>query len=71
MLFTLSAQGELKMQSKSPNLSGGVVNQPISTQTIQNGLKKVGMKALVKQKRSTLVPHHRKERLIFAIRHQY
>ena len=48
-----------------------VVNHPISTQTIQNGLKKVGMKALVKQEGPTLTPHHKKERLHFARRQQH
>ena len=48
-----------------------VINQPNSTQTIKNGLKKVGWKAVVKKKRPRLTPHHRKERLDFAIRHQH
>ena len=48
-----------------------VVNKPISTHTIWNGLKKVGMKAVVKKERPRLTPHHRKERLDFAIRHQH
>ena len=45
-----------------------IVNQPISTQTIKNGLENAGMKAVVK-KRARLTPHHRKERLDYAIRH--
>ena len=48
-----------------------VVNQPISTQTIWNSLKKIGLKAVVMKKRPRLTPHHRKERLDFAIRHQH
>ena len=48
-----------------------VVNQPISTQTIQNGPKNVGMNAVVKKKRPRLTLHHRKERLDFAIRYQH
>ena len=38
---------------------------------MRNGLKKVGMKAVVKKKRPRLTPYHRKERLDFAIRHQH
>ena len=48
-----------------------VVNKPISTQTIQNSLKKVGLKAVVRKKTPRLTPHYRKERLDFALRHQH
>ena len=48
-----------------------VVNQPISIQTIGNGLKKVGSNAVVKKKRPRFTPHHREERLDFAIRYQH
>ena len=68
MLFTLLAQGELKNAVQVTKALKDVVNKPISTQTIQNGLKKVGMKAVVKKKRPRLTPHHRKERLDFAMR---
>ena len=40
-----------------------VVNQPISTQTIQKWPEECWMKAVVKNKRPRLTPHHRKERL--------
>ena len=65
--YTLPYLEEVVMVTKALR---DVVNKPIYTQTIRNGLKKVGMKAVVK-KRPRLTPHHRKERLDFATRHQH
>jgi transposase len=48
-----------------------ITNQPLSTQTVRNGLKQVGMKAVVKKKRPFLSKHHRRERMDFAIAHQH
>jgi len=47
-----------------------IVNQPISAQTVRNGMKKAGMKAVVKKKRPLLSKKHRQERLDFALSHQ-
>jgi transposase len=47
-----------------------VTNQSLSTQTVRNGLKEVGMKAVVKRKRPLLTKRHRRERLDFAISHK-
>jgi hypothetical protein len=48
-----------------------IISQPLSAQTVRNHLKKVGMKAVVKQKRPFLSKKHQKARLDFAIAHQY
>ena len=42
----------------------------LSAQTIRNGMKEVGMKAVVKKKRPLLTKRHRRERLDFALSHQ-
>lgn len=47
-----------------------ITNQPLSAQTVRNGLKDVGMKAVVKKKRPFLSKRHRKERMDFAISHK-
>src|SRR5258705_5389130 len=47
-----------------------IVNQPISAQTVRNGMKKAGMKAVVKKKGPLLSKKHRQERLDFALSHQ-
>jgi len=47
-----------------------ITNQPLSTQTVRNGMKKVGMKSVVKRKRPLLTKKHMKERLDFAIAHK-
>ena len=45
-------------------------NQPLSAQTVQNSMKEVGMKAVVKKKRPFLSKRHRRERLDFALSHK-
>src|ERR1700720_3159489 len=45
-------------------------NQPLSAQTVRNGMKEVGMKAVVKKKRPLLTKHHRRERMDFALSHK-
>ena len=45
-------------------------NQPLSAQTVQNGIKEVGMKAVVKKKRPLLTKHHRRERMDYALSHK-
>jgi transposase len=47
-----------------------IINQPLSSQTVRNHLKGVGMKAVVKKKRPILSKRHRKERLDFSLSHQ-
>ena len=47
-----------------------IINQPLSSQTVRNHLKGVGMKSVVKKKRPILSKRHRKERLDFALSHQ-
>ncbi len=48
-----------------------VINQPLSAQTVCNGLKDTGLKAVVKKKRPFLSKRHRRERMDFALAHQY
>jgi transposase len=48
-----------------------VINQPLSTQTVRNHMKNVGLKAVVKKKRPLLTKRHMKERLDFAVTHQH
>src|SRR5215469_9259535 len=48
-----------------------ITNQSLCAQTVRNGLKKMGMMAVMKRKRPLLTKKHRKERLDFAIAHQY
>jgi len=50
---------------------GSIINQPISAKTVCRYLSSAGMKAVVKKKRPTLKPRHRKARLDFAIEHQH
>jgi len=45
-------------------------NTALCAQTVRNGLKKVGMMAVVKRKRPLLTKKHMRERLDFAIAHQ-
>src|SRR5215469_2041447 len=47
-----------------------ITNKSLCAQTVRNGLKKVGMMAVVKRKRPLLTEKHKKERLDFAIAHQ-
>ena len=47
-----------------------LTNQSLSVQTVRNGLKEVGMKAVVKKKRPLLSKRHRRARLDFAIAHK-
>jgi len=47
-----------------------IVNQPLSAQTVRNGMKKEGMKAVVKRKRPLLTKRHMRDRLDFAIAHK-
>src|SRR5258705_4849395 len=48
-----------------------IISQPLSAQTVRNHLKKMGMKAVVKQKRPFLSKKHQQARLDFALAHQY
>jgi len=48
-----------------------VTNQSLSAQTIRNGLKDIGMKAVVKKKRPFLSKKHKKARMDFALTHQH
>jgi DDE superfamily endonuclease/Transposase len=47
-----------------------VTNQSLSAQTVQNRMKGLGMKAVVKKKRPLLSQRHQKARLDFAISHK-
>ena len=47
-----------------------ITNQPLSSQTVCQHLKKAGMKAVVKKKRPALKKRHREARLDFALTHQ-
>lgn len=47
------------------------LEESVSPQTVRRGLKKIGLKAVVKSKRPFLSKRHRRERLDFAISHQY
>ena len=47
-----------------------IINQPLSTKTVQHHLKKAGMKAVVKRKRPFLSKRHMRERLDWAIAHK-
>lgn len=46
------------------------IGESFHTQTLRRGLKKAGMKAVVKKKRPRLLPRHKKARREFAERHQ-
>ena len=48
-----------------------VTNQSLHTETVRRGLKKTGMKAVVKSKKPLLEKRHIKDRLDFAIAHQH
>jgi len=48
-----------------------ITNQPLSTQTVCHNLKMAGMKAVVKKKKPKLTKKHKKDRLDFALKHQY
>ena len=48
-----------------------VTNQSLSAHTVRRSLKKAGMKAVVKKKKPFLSKKHRKERMDFALTHQY
>src|SRR5436305_745073 len=48
-----------------------VTNQSLSIQTVRNGLKAAGMKAVVKKKKPFLSKRHKRERMDFALRHQH
>jgi hypothetical protein len=48
-----------------------ITNQPLSAQTVRRSLKKAGLKAVVKQKKPLLKAKHKKERLDFALAHQF
>lgn len=48
-----------------------ITNTLLSSQTVRRGLKTAGMKAVVKKKKPLLTKKHRKERLDFALAHQY
>ena len=45
--------------------------EPVSAQNVRRGLKKIGLKAVVKAKRPFLSKCHMKERMDFALSHQY
>src|ERR1700761_4336808 len=45
--------------------------EPVSAQNVRRGLKKIGLKAVVKAKRPFLSKCHIKERMDFALSHQY
>src|SRR6266481_220325 len=47
-----------------------ITNQPVTSQTVRQHLRRTGMKAVVKKKKPLLSPRHRKERMDFAIRHK-
>ena len=46
-----------------------ITNQPLTSQTTRNHLKKAGLQAVVKAKKPLLTKRHRKERLDFALAH--
>ena len=46
-----------------------ITNQPLTSQTTRNHLKKAGLKAVVKAKKPLLTKRYRKERLDFALAH--
>lgn len=48
-----------------------IVDQPLSVDTVRRCLKEGGMKAVVKRKKPLLSARHKKERLDFALAHQY
>ena len=48
-----------------------ITNQPLSADTVHRGLKRAGMKAVVKKKKPVLTQRHRRARLDFALAHQY
>jgi transposase len=47
-----------------------IINQPLSTKTVQQHLKEANLKPVVKRKRPFLSKRHRRERLDWAISHQ-
>jgi hypothetical protein len=48
-----------------------ITNNTLSAQTVRRGLKKAGLKAVVKKKMPLLTKRHRKERLDWAVAHQH
>ena len=48
-----------------------ITNNTLSVQTVCCGLKEVGLKAVVKKKKPFLSKRHRRERMDFALAHQY
>jgi hypothetical protein len=47
-----------------------LISNPVSTQTIQNVLKKCNMKAMVKKKKPLLSTRHQKQYLDFALKYK-
>ena len=47
-----------------------IINQPLSSKTVQHHFNKAGMKAVVKRKRPFLSKQHRRKRLDWAIAHK-
>ena len=67
----LITSGKAENASQITKTLMGIKNEPLSSQTIHRHLKKAGLKAVVKQKKPFLSKWHRRERLDFAIAHQY
>ena len=62
--------GKAENAAQITNPLADIINQPLSTKTIRRTLKKAGMRAVVKRKRSFLSKRHRRARLDWAIAHQ-
>ena len=70
MPFDLLALERLIMLSQVTKSLQDLTNQPLSTQTIRNRLKKEGMESVVKKKRPVLSAKHRRDRMDFALAHK-
>ena len=65
--FQLIGTGKALNAVQVTKTLSNIVNEPLSAQTVRNGMKKAGMKAVVKKKRPLLTKKHRQERLDFAL----
>src|SRR3954454_13678105 len=67
----LIGTGQVETAVEVTKILKDITNQPLSAQTVRNSLKDTGLKAVVKKKRPFLSKKHRRERMDFALAHQY
>jgi len=70
-MLRLISTGQAETAVQVIRILGNITNKALSLQTIRLHLKKAGMKSAVKKKRPLLTARHSKERLDYALKHQY